>query len=144
MNVLEELLAKWKGDGIANPQGASAAEIAMFEQKHSIELEVGFREYLRIVNGMAAGCTDDQLMCFLSLDAIDDAMQSFANTISSNDVLFAEYSVFAHCYVLRLDVVGRGRVLATDGSNERPLAQSFVDFLRVYLKDPRAVANCFG
>jgi hypothetical protein len=77
------------------------------------------------------------------LDAIGREMAE-SHGRGSVDIVFAEYLLFSHYYVLRATVSGQELgIYATDQSNEKKLASSFDQFLKEYLANPSAIANCW-
>jgi len=140
MNVFQRLRAAWlSADVVINP-GADPSEIVAFESKHSVKLPPEFKDYLMTVNGMADGATDDQLISFLSLSAIDCEMSQREAPSRRSDVVFAEYLIHSHVYVIRKSPFRKQAwVFATDGRHERRLAGSFVEFVERYLNRPAAV-----
>jgi hypothetical protein len=93
---------------------------------------------------MQDGQVDEDLISFLSLEAIDQ--EGNWKEISGNEVelVIAEYSIYSHTYVMRITRSGdRSPVFVTDGEYEKPIAASFRDFLNQYLANPAGVAHCW-
>ncbi len=89
---------------------------------------------------MQDGETDKQLICFASLDALDDETRWTSTEETPQGMIFADYSIFAHYYVLHLT---EGTVIAADGQHSLKLADSFQEFIENYLTDPASIANCW-
>jgi cell wall assembly regulator SMI1 len=140
MNVFERLRAAWLAADVQINPGADPAEIAAFESKHCVKLPLDFKDYLMLVNGMADGAADDQLISFLSLNAIDREVSQRGTPPQRCDLVFAEYLIHSHVYVIReLPFSKQASVFAADGAHERRLAGSFAEFLERYLASPEAV-----
>ena len=144
MNIYNRLKSKWLELGIPFNEGISHASIEHFEKRHGLTLPSTFKEYLRAVNGMKYRQTDENLVSFLSLDAID---QEAVRKVSGDevDIIFAEFCVFSHYYLLRLKRSGEQvTIAASDGAHEKRIADSFEGFLSQYLIDPSKVAYCWS
>lgn len=144
MSVYERLKAKWLETGVPVNDGISQVTIDRFEHKNSIALPSTFKEYLLVVNGMKNGQTDENLVSFLSLDAIDQEAR-YEISASEVDVIFAEFSIYSHYYVLRIKRSGEQvAILAADGEHEKQIADSFEGFVSSYLADPSKMAYCWA
>lgn len=122
-------------------QGMGEEEVNCFEKKHKITLPSSFKQYIHIVNGMFNGQTDDHLISFLSLEMIEQ--ESNIETLPGNEVelIFAEYSIYCHWYVLRFSRSGiNDVVVGTNGVLEKHIADSFEDFMIKYLTNPERIA----
>ena len=144
MSIYQLLRARWLEAGIAVNDPVTQAALDHFEEKHHVSLPGEFKHYLLTVNGMQDGQVDEDLVSFLSLEAIDQ--EANCKEISANEVemVVAEFSIYSHCYVLRVSRSGeRSPIFVTDGENEKQIAPSFKDFVNVYLANPARVAHCW-
>ena len=144
MNIYQLLRISWLKAGIGVNEGATQADVDRFEKKHHISLPISFKEYLLAVNGMKAGETDEHLVSFLSLQAIDQ--EPNYSEISGNriEIAIAEFSVYCHLYVLRASRDGEcSPVFATDGKHDKQVASSFDEFVDKYLSNPVNVVHCW-
>jgi hypothetical protein len=145
MSIYEMLRAKWLEAGIAVKDAVAPAALDRFEKKHRVSLPSEFRDFLLTVNGMQDGQVDEDLISFLSLEAIDQ--EANCKEISANEVelVIAEYCIYSHTYVMRISRSGdRSPVLVTDGEHEKLIAASFKDFLSQYLANPAKMAHCWA
>lgn len=144
MSVYERLRTRWLEAGIPINEGTSQTTIDCFEKTHNIKLPSTFKEYLLTVNGMKDGQADENLVSFLSLDAIDQEAHHKEIPASEVDVVFAEFSIYSHYYVLRIRRSGEQvAVFAFDGEHEKQIASCFEGFVSNYLSDPSKVAYCW-
>ena len=132
--------------GFAINPGTDASSIARFEQKRSVVLPQAFKQYLQTVNGMSDGLTDEELLSFHSLECIDRDWEWYprgaANCV---EIVFADYLINSHLYVLRMDESGSdlGVWTTADPENYKKLAASFEDFILAYLSNPKEIAYCW-
>ncbi|HEY5314454.1 MAG TPA: SMI1/KNR4 family protein [Pirellulales bacterium] len=145
MTIFERLRTEWlKADTVVNG-GADPRAIAAFESKHRVTLPLEFKNYLLTVNGMAEGATDEDLVSFLSLDAIDRELTDSQPPAAFRDVMFAEYLVYSHVYVLRIAAsCEQSPVLAADGEHQRLVSDSFMEFIEAYLANRKTVVHCWA
>lgn len=142
MTIFKILRDKWIEDGLSINPGKSSEDVCHFEEKHGVALPRSFKEYLETVNGMPEGETDENLISFLSLELIDQ--EPNFKVLSGNvvELIFAEYSIYCHCYVLRSSRRGdRSVVVGTSGEMEKHIADSFDNFIKLYLSNPTGIAN---
>ena len=144
MNLYEKLAERWADQRIPTAKPVPLNTIVLFEQEHGVTLPADFREYLLKINGMEPRRYDEDLVAFLSLDAIDEPQN--VKHISRDEVAitFAEYSLFCHWYFIRI-VPGfsPSQVFVTNGETCRQFAPSFEEFVKQYLDDPTKVAKGF-
>jgi hypothetical protein len=144
METYQRLRAKWLENGIPVNQGIAQGSIECFEQKHGITLPHAFKEYLLTIDGMKKGQVDEELVSFLPLDAIDQESNYREISGEQVDLIFAEYSIFCHWYVLRATRTGdQSGVFAADGEHEKQIARTFEEFVVSYLSSPSKVARCW-
>src|SRR5437660_12927914 len=100
MSIYEDLRTRWVEAGIPVNDGVPRVVLDQFEEKHNVSLPVDFKHYLQVVNGMEEGQVDEHLLSFLSLEAIDKEINHKEFATSEVSLVVAEYSIFAHWYVL--------------------------------------------
>jgi hypothetical protein len=143
--LYERLRNAWLENGVVIRHGATPLAIERFENQYHVKLPNQFRDYLSTSNGMVNGQTDNNLLSFLSLDAIDHEMASHCRqTQDVVDVIFAEYLIYSHYYTLRVTKDGAQLgVYAANGTNEKRLAASFDEFIDTYMVNPGTIADCW-
>lgn len=140
MNIFKKLRHQWDEASVDLASPASAREVSEFERRHGVTLPVDVKDYLTTVGGMSNGETDKYLISFASLASLDDPSRWVALSGSRKGLIFADYSLFAHYYVLD---TGTGAVLVDDGELSQKLAETFHEFIESYLEDAASVANCW-
>lgn len=144
MSIYEMLRAKWIAAGVAVNDPATPVALDRFEKKHHIPLPCEFKDYLLTVNGMQDGQVDEDLVSFLSLEAIDQGANCKEISATELEMVVAEFSIYSHCYVLRVSRSrDRSPVFVTDGEHEKEIAGSFNDFVNQYLSNPARIAHCW-
>jgi hypothetical protein len=144
MTLCEQLRTTWLEAGISVNDGASQTRIEAFERTRNITLPTAFKNYLLTVNGMKDGEIDEHFISFLSIDAIDQ--EDVPHQLSTNeiDIVFAEFLIYSHYYVLRFTRSGEEiSILAGDGEHEKTLANCFDECVSLYLRDPIKMAKCW-
>jgi cell wall assembly regulator SMI1 len=136
----EKLKSFWRGQGIKLCPGASDEELHRFETRYAVRLPEDFRQYLASMNGFDQSeywMTDDNFITFLCLDEIKPLNEYWSPVVgdAADFFVFADYSISAHVYAIRL------RNAATDQnqivvvySELIEVARSFSDFIEQYLK----------
>jgi hypothetical protein len=144
MSTYDRLRARWLESGIRPKPGVSREALNAFENEHRIRLPSAFKEYLVTANGMEEGQTDENMISFLSLQAINQKANYKEISTLEVDMVVAEYCIYSHMYVLRCSRNGdRSCILATDGEHEVQLATCFEDFVNNYLSSPASVTHCW-
>jgi hypothetical protein len=139
------LRTKWVEAGIAVNDGITTEALDRFQEKRLVSLPSAFKEYLLTVNGMKDGQTDENLVSFLSLETIDQEPTFMVLSADFFEIIFAEFSVYSHLYVLRASRNGEtAPILATDSKHEIRIASSFEDFVNLYLATPAKIAHCWA
>ena len=141
----QRLRDTWLDNGLSIEVGAERVALDSFEREHRLTLPTQFRNYLLTANGMADGQVDESMISFLPLHRIVRELESQRPTGSELvELLFAEYLMFSHHYVLRATTEGVERgVYAADGTNEKQIAETFEQFVAAYLSNPNAIAHCW-
>ena len=143
-NLYKRLGEAWLASGVSVCEGALLDSINRLEKTHAVKLPGQFRDYLLKLGGMTDGQTDDCLISFLSLEAINNELDTKPQNSNIVDITFAEYLIYSHCYVLRISEIGNQLgVYAMDGANEKKIADSFDQFIIAYLENPECIAYCW-
>src|SRR5262245_62019310 len=101
MPSFDRLRTAWTAAAVRINHGAPLAAVESFEARHAVTLPLSFRNYILEIGGMIAGQTDNSVISFLSLDAIDREMKPLAQQSDLREIVFAEFLVFSHYYVLK-------------------------------------------
>jgi cell wall assembly regulator SMI1 len=103
--LLEALARSWRTQGITPRAGVSEAELRHFETRCGVAFPPDAAAYFRTMDGMPDDAMDNQLIRFWPLSEVKSADRELApeNAASIADYyLFADYSIWAHAYGLRL------------------------------------------
>jgi hypothetical protein len=143
----ETLKRYWLRHGIKLNRGASEDGLAAFEAKYHVRLPKDMREYFAAVNGFDGSehwMTDGNVITFLALNEMKSLSESWSPKIAdaASYFVFADYSLSAHVYAIRLSNDSKDDnsvVVAYDEENIVKVASSFSDFVQGYLEDNNAV-----
>ena len=137
-SFVSELKRHWKQLGLAHAAGASAAEIAAFEQRHGVTLSLDLREYFRELNGLDIGhegASDLDLISFWRLDQVERGKGE------NRDIYyFADWSIDAGLYGVQLSSgIAPAPVFLDCGGYEKrgdllKVASNFSEFIDGYLR----------
>jgi hypothetical protein len=145
MNRFVQLKNRWLKDSVPVNVPASPTEIQRFECKQGITLPQSFKAYLSVMNGMAEGATDRDMMSFFSLEAIERQDPLPPAKEGEVNLAFADYCLASHVYLMRLSKSTEASpVIVSDGESERQIAASFDEFIDAYLQAPTHVAHCWS
>lgn len=130
--------------GVEFNDGVSENALAAFEHKFGVALPSDMREFFLTVNGMPEEVTDDEMIRFWMLEEVKP-LPSGAPEFATGDYvdhpeslfLFADYSLWAHAYAIRLTSpeVKRNEVLLIGGDYPILLFRSFSELVDSYLAD---------
>jgi hypothetical protein len=139
MNVLERLERHWYQSKIQRnligPAPASQQDINTFEQKYDIVLPADFREYFLRLNGIDE---DPDVFCFWPISKLKPVdLKNFAVLQAECYFFFADFLIESHYYAIYLggDPFFQNRVILPDFSDSHMIAQTFTEFLELYLRD---------
>ena len=136
----EKLKSFWRGQGIKLCPGASEEEIRHFETKYAVQLPEDFRQYLGSMNGFDGSeywMADDNLITFLSLDEIKPLNEYWSPKVANarDFFVFADYSISAHVYAIRLRNAETDQNQVVVVYEELiEVARSFSEFIEQYLR----------
>ena len=144
LTIAETLKQFWLRQGIKLRRGATAAELGAFEVKYNIRLPEDLREYLATVDGFDSSehlMTDSEVITFLGLDEIRPLSEYWPHVVAdaNNYFVFADYSLAAHVYAIRLDAAVGGNDVVVVYEQSVAVAGSFSEFIEGYLKSDIAV-----
>ncbi len=137
-SFVSKLKGYWEQLGLAHAAGASAAEIAAFEQRYGVTLSQDLREYFRELNGLDIGhegASDLDLISFWRLDQVEQGKGE-----NWDIYYFADWSIDACQYGVQLssDVTSGHVFLDCGGFDKRSdllkVASSFSEFIEGYLR----------
>ena len=141
-SVGESLRRHWLSHHIEINAGVSEAELEAFEEKFGVILPTDFREYFRCVNGMPTDVVDDGMIRFWMIEEIKPLTQGAPAYSASSYVensqslfLFADYSMWAHAYAIRLASipVQSNEVIIIGYKSPVLISHSFSEFGHHYL-----------
>lgn len=147
-SVGESLRRHWSSHNVDINAGVSEAELNSFEEKYCIILPADLRDYFSCVNGMPPQVVDDEMIRFWMLDEIKPLPQTAPAFSDSTYIqnpeslfLFADYSIWAHAYAIRLPKAptGSNEVFIIGGDSPILLCKSFSEFVDNYLSDKNLV-----
>ncbi len=145
MGIYHRLAQYWRDAEVSVNPPLTCSQIAQFESRRGVKLPSDFKDCLSVVDGMQEGQTDENMMSFLSLKLLDENTQWQRSENEDVNLVFAEFLIYSHVYVLRISAGGgTSAVLARDGTHELHLADSFEQFVASYLADPEEVAYCWA
>lgn len=143
-SVGESLKRHWSSNDVEINAGVSEAELKAFEAKYGVVLPKDFREYFSCVNGMPPDVVDDGMIRFWMLEEIKPLPQGAPEYSDSSYVknpeslfLFADYSIWAHAYAIRLGSVRlqSNEVIIIGYKSPVLISHSFSEFGDHYLTD---------
>lgn len=141
-SVGQSLKRHWTLHQVEANAGVSREELNAFEERYGIVLPTDMRSYFLCVNGMTSDVVDEELIRFWMLDEVkplNEGAPEFSNPLyihrPESMFLFADYSLWAHAYAIRLESVPlQSNEVCIIGA-ERPItiANSFSEFAEHYL-----------
>jgi SMI1 / KNR4 family (SUKH-1) len=142
--IAETLKQFWLRQGIKLRPGATEEELTAFKAKYKIRLPQDLREYLATVDGFDGSehwMTDNEVITFLGLDEMKPLCEYWSPTVADSHsyFVFADYSLAAHVYAIRLDASMRGNDVVVVYDRTVAVARSFSEFIEGYLENSGAV-----
>ncbi|HEY2410273.1 MAG TPA: SMI1/KNR4 family protein [Polyangiaceae bacterium] len=137
---LPELLRNsWRESGTVLRPGVTKEDIERFEKQHNVRVPEALSQYFQTVDGMEDGDTDAHDIRFWRLAEV----QPVSAEIPDADLgqfpgyfVFADYSVWAHGYAVRLSQGANDDVVIVGGDHPVLVASSFKEFLAFYVHQP--------
>jgi hypothetical protein len=151
--TVDDLLRKWKTEGVKVGSPNSQRRIEDFEQAHQVKLPNDFTRYLLKANGMEPGVphdTDKHGYCFWPLERIRSAADEFrepqhsakgielVNPELATYFIFADYLQWSWALAIRISGTDTdtSEVFRVDTPQVTPkLASSFAEFIELYIVD---------
>jgi hypothetical protein len=148
MKPYQKLIQRWTTDGLTIAAGVSEEGLRRFETRHRVTLSTvpDFREYLLNVDGMAQiggeDC-DQEGFAFWPLSRIksvpEECAESNVETPRFDNVgnyfAFADYMQWSWAYAIDVRPNQLGKILQFGTYSPRIVADSFSQFVDVYLAD---------
>ncbi len=144
-----DLAAVWPWVGRDAPRGVGEDQVVALESRLGLSLPDDFRDYLRFWSPPSdTEETDEDVTTWWALDRMATLSEGYEHPVKLPSVQEAanDYLLFADgcfwCWAWALccgEGPDRGRVVLIDGK-DRFVADSFSDFMRIYLKDPKRLS----
>ncbi|MDQ1639478.1 MAG: hypothetical protein QOF62_2817 [Pyrinomonadaceae bacterium] len=143
-SVGDSLKRHWSSHDVAINAGVSETELKAFEKKYSVVLPDDLHDYFRCVNGMPPDVVDDGMIRFWTLGEMKPLPQGAPKYSVSSYVknpeslfLFADYSIWAHAYAIRLESVPShsNEIIIIGYESPVLISHSFSEFVDHYLTD---------
>lgn len=140
--VGESLKRHWSSHNVDINAGVSEAAISSIEAKYGVVVPDDLRDYFLCVDGMPPDVVDDAMIRFWMLDEIKPLPQGAPAYSDSTYIqnpeslfLFADYSIWAHAYAIRLTKkpTESNEVFIIGRDSPILLCKSFSEFVDNYL-----------
>lgn len=142
-NLLQTLSKTLQARGATLAGGVDLATLQAFEAQHGVKLPEALRAYFLTVNGVAAGCGDNELFEFLPLNSVRPRGVINGSPRGRNDRLFivVDYMISSWFYTIDLNEGPTwGAVFWDVGPDELHLRwPSFAEFITDYIRHPDAL-----
>jgi hypothetical protein len=152
-SAARKLNRHWKSHGLRIAPGGSQKSVRKFESRYSVILPKDLREYFLTLDGMidqlGSEC-DREGFGFYSLSRVKNICEEYASlkmkrpilpTISNpeNYFVFVDYLQWCWAYAIRLsnNLSESNEVIHVGTVEPKVIAQSFSEFVDLYLKDAR-------
>lgn len=138
----ESLRRHWASTNVDINVGVPEVGITSFEKEYSVSLPEDVRDYYLCVNGMPPDVVDDEFIRFWMLEEVRPIPQSAPEYSKPQYVqgsdslfLFADYSIWAHAYAIRLTKTSTGlnEIFIIGHTSPVLIANSFAEFVDIYL-----------
>ena len=141
-SVFDEVKRVWAAAGVTIRRGVADADIRAFEKRFDVQLPDDVTRYLRTVDGMNDGEFDEHYIHFWPLSKwgpVTEELGEADPAVHAGLFVFADYSVWAHAYAIRLVKLGTNDVVIVSGGTPIRIAGSLSEFLVAYLREPESV-----
>jgi hypothetical protein len=133
-SMLMQVMNRWKEASVTVRPGTSPDKIEQFEKKNSCRLPADFASFFLAIDGMNLNEMDNALMRFWPLGELRTALEELPSGDGyAGFYLFADYSMWAHAYAIRLGTAPPNEVVLVGGKLPIQKAASFTEFLKDYL-----------
>lgn len=149
-NSLEQ---HWSRQDVSIEHGVSESELCAFERRYNVCLPEDLRDYFISVNGMSPGVSDDSLIRFWMLNEIKPVSEGAPEYAGQNYVeapdsvfLFADYCIWSHAFGIRLSSREKEQsntIFVIGYEPAVPIADSFSEFVDIYLSDKERLISAF-
>ena len=138
-SLLTQVSRRWREQHLAVASGASFAELRSFEARFKVQCPADFATYVLTVGGMPGNVWDEHMIRFWPLAEVRPVEGETGVSTYSDYFIFADYSISAHEYGIRLSTPHLPEVALIGGLAPKAVASSFTAFLARYLSDPTSI-----
>jgi hypothetical protein len=130
------MVATWRDAGL-QLEATTRSGVEDFERRNRLELPSEFAAFYEAQNGMPDGVYDAHDIRFWPLTEVRAAAEELHQAGNALDgyYVFADYSLWAHAYAIRLSGLPDD-VVIVGGDAPIQVAPSFASFLEKYVYDP--------
>jgi hypothetical protein len=140
-SLVGRVLRTWQECRVAiNP--LDPRSVRRFQERFGVTLSADVAAFFCAHGGMPEGTSDRNLIRFWSLDEVvpvSTLMPERSGPDFEGYFLFADYSLWAHGYAVRISPSHGSDVVIVGGERPVVVASSLSEFLAKYLTDPRAL-----
>ncbi|HLF06517.1 MAG TPA: SMI1/KNR4 family protein [Thermoplasmata archaeon] len=127
---------RWASEGLPVLPGVSEAEIAYFEEQMFLRLPEDIRTFYSEVNGIDGLQCGGDLIHFWPLWEVMEEYHQVEKHPPSGVLYFADWSIHAEVFGVQIPTSGaRSGAVTREASDHATLADSFGEFLGLYLQD---------
>jgi hypothetical protein len=149
MVLLKKLKEKWERENVNDFHLVDEDSIEIFQNKNNVVLPNDLKEYFKVLNGTGGECTDE-LYEYYSIERIKKVSEEFQEwkgvpnyqslielTEMQNLFVFSNFSFNLFAYAIKLypEKVNVNEVYVLCGEEYKRIADTFSDFLELYLID---------
>ena len=135
-DILDQVITSWETQGVACNPGVSDANLFAFEQAMAFSCDPVFAAYLRRVNGFTDFDWDEVLFSFWSTERI---AQEATDGHPAELLCFADHCINLGSFGFRRRNDSKIYLHYQHQEGFEAVADSFHDFLKIYLLDPFAL-----
>ena len=142
--ALQRLKDHWNSLRVKFNEGVTENSIAAFECQYGVVLPTDMRVFFLTLNGMPDDIADEEMIRFWRLEEVKP-LSSVAPAYATPDYIdnsqslfvFADYSLWAHAYAIRLDSreCDTNEIFIIGGDYPVPLFHSFSELVDRYVVD---------
>jgi hypothetical protein len=141
MSVYEKIVLRWKAQVLSRRPAVGLYALDQFEEAHGLKLPAALRKLLLLSNGLERGEYDRvshiRFWPLEEIASVKECAPELATSVASDCLVFADYSVWAHAYVVSPKA---GSVSVIGGRESIYVSESIDDFLLMYLNDKVGIA----